>query len=390
MNPSKSKIMNPSELESFKACVAQVGFKRARRPFPDDEYWATRTSKLDYELRSREDRESIRNDLKQKGVCVVKLYDEDDPIMDAYDEGMKECLKMLRPGGGSANGGKGMGGITKRYGAACHPEVAKIRLDERARQVHALVYGVDPNDVMTGWDAVAMLGDDAQRSSSRRLIHEDAEKAYEELTGSTLKAHVDVGIGTIGALMEDRMKMLHPEFCQCVQSQLVCKSVPQGGATLVVSPGAHYDAPVDPDRFQTEKGRDFCVCTSAGHEALRGTWRAVEAPRGCLILWLSRTPHGNKLADLGVDPERRVVYISWQTRDLLRKFEGDRALEVVRDKKIRAISTGGTTDHWSTHVPTIYRGSHYSNGKGLTKVLYTPETPPVFHPELWQRIVGCF
>ena len=34
---------------------------------------------------------------------------------------------------------------------------------------------------------------------------------------------------------------------------------------------------------------------------------------------------------------------------------------------------GGTTDHWATHVPKVHRGSHYSNGKGVTQVLPPPE-----------------
>jgi hypothetical protein len=135
----------------------------------------------------------------------------------------------------------------------------------------------------------------------------------------------------------------------------------------VAVPGAYYGKPTDPTLFDTQRGRDFCVCTDKGYEHFRGAWRAVEAPRGCLILWLSSTPHGNKWADHGVDPERRGVFIAWQARALVP--EADRA--ALKVKKLKAVHSGGSTDHWSTHVPKIHRGSHlYSNKGGITRVLY--------------------
>lgn len=51
-----------------------------------------------------------------------------------------------------------------------------------------------------------------------------------------------------------------------------------------------------------------------------------------------------------------------------------------------AILSGGTTDHWATHVPKIHRGSHYSNGKGLTKVLFDAEHPPTYEADLMGAI----
>ena len=220
---------------------------------------------------------------------------------------------------------------------------------------------------------------------------EDAQKAYENLTGSKLQPHVDIGNAqSYGARMEERMKTVHPVFAACVQSQFVCRSVPRGGATLVVSPGDHYRRSVDPDRFLIDSGRDFCVCSPKGYDDLRETWRAVEAPRGCLILWLSRTPHGNKLADVGVDPKRRVVYISWQARALVERYEGAEELRSLKRKKMDAVYSGASTDHWATHVPKVYRGSHYSNGKGITNVLYTHERPPAYDDDLAQAIEAAF
>ena len=178
---------------------------------------------------------------------------------------------------------------------------------------------------------------------------------------------------------------MHPIFDACVQSQFVCRSVPRGGATLVVSPGDHYTRPVDATLFKTDTGRDFCVCTAAGYAALRPT-----CARGRGSAWLpysvalAHAPrHGNKLADVGVDPNRRVVYIAWQSRDLIKKYEG--GMEAVRALTQK---DGGHLQRWH-HRPLVharsqkpYRGSHYSNGKGLTKVMYTADRPPVYDDAL--------
>ena len=85
-----------------------------------------------------------------------------------------------------------------------------------------------------------------------------------------------------------------------------------------------------------------------------GRWEAVECPRGCLILWLSRTPHGNKLADRNVDPQRRVVYISD------RRLVSDERRPVLKQLKLDAVYRGGSTDHWSIQIPKVHAGSHYS------------------------------
>lgn len=328
--------------------------------------------------------DDIRDDLKRDGVSVVTLYDADDPLLDDYERGMDECAVMLRTDGGTPHGGKGMGGITKGYGGACHPDVARVRLDSKARAVHAAVYGLASEDVCTGWDAVGILGTDAVRKAPARATPEDPAKAYFDLTGGSLQPHVDVGRDSYGARMETRMREVHPVFSSCVQSFLVCRAVPRGGATLVVSPGPWYDRTADPTHFLMDNGRDFCVATEAGYAHYHGTWRAVDdLPRGCLVLWLSRAPHGNKLADVGVDPQRRVVYISWQARALVATEDERRALA---RKKRTAILSGGTTDHWATHVPKVHRGSHYSNGKQITHVLFSHEHPPDFGEELLARI----
>lgn len=330
--------------------------------------------------------EDIRSDLRLIGVSVVRLYSEEDAA--AFEQGMDALAAGLREDGGTAHGSRGMGGIVKIYGAACHPAAARVRTDPRARMVHAQVYGLDSDQVMSGWDAVACVGQDAARTrppTAAALQHPDAQKAYFALTGGTLEPHVDIGVDTYGSRMEERMRELHPDFPWCVQSQFVCASVPRGGSTFVFSPGPVAEP--DPRLFDVSTGRDFCVCTPAGYEHFRDRWRAVEAPRGCLILWLSRTPHGNKLADAGVDPKRRGVYVAWQARELVPDVAERQAL---KRKKLDAVYAGGSTDHWATHVPKVHKGSHYSNGKGVTKVMYSAHAPPVYDEELTRRIEEAF
>ena len=332
---------------------------------------------------------AVRGDLRTNGFAVVRLYAADSPQADAYEEGMDGLARELCPDGGSANGGRGMGGITKTYGAGCHPAAAAARLDDRAREVHARIYGVEKEEVMSGWDAVACLGADAARErppTQARLEHPDARVALLARTGGTLEPHVDVSPGdSAGARMEKQMETLHPIFSCCVQSQLVCRTVPRGGATLVVAPGAYADAPPDARLFG---GRDdFQTCTPAGYEHFRDAWRAVDGvERGCLILWLSRTPHTNKLADPGVDPRRRVVYIAWQARALVPEAER----RALRQRKLDAVYSGATTDHWSTQAKRLYRGSHYSNAKKRTKVLYDGERRPEYSEELAAKIQDAF
>ena len=331
--------------------------------------------------------EEIREDLKTYGVCVIKLYEENDPIMIEYAKGMSELALELRPDGGTPNGANGMGGPTKGYGAACHPAAAASRLDDRAREVHAGIYGLQPHQVMSGWDAVAILGNDAGRKSMPKSQFADSKTNFEKQSNSTLQPHVDVGIDTYGSKTQERMMQLHPIFGNCIQSQLVCKSIPRGGASLVIAPGQYYNKLVDPNLFEAGKGRDFCVATSAGYDGYRDQWRVVDCvKRGCQLCWLSGTPHTTKRADPGVDPSRLGVYISWQSRELVP--EDKRAN--LKKRKLDAVMSGGSTDHWSTQAPRIHRGSHYSNGKKLTKVIYSKDNPPTYSDELWTKIHSAF
>tara|TARA_B110001452_G_scaffold89681_1_gene73625 strand:+ start:11545 stop:12582 length:1038 start_codon:yes stop_codon:yes gene_type:complete len=330
---------------------------------------------------------AIREELVRHGVSIVRVVDDAHAAI--IEQDTSHVPMLLREDGGTPHGARGMGGIAKGYGAACDPAVATVRVMDEIRGLFAGLYDLAPSDVMSGWDAIAITGNDAGRDRSpttASLNHDNAQKAYQSLTNSTLQPHVDVGVDTHGSKMEDKMKDLHPILPCCVQGQYVVTSVARGGATLVVSPGAYVDALPNPDWFTVENGRDFCTCTPSGYDALRGTWRAVEAPRGCVILWLSRLPHGNKLSDFGVDPHRFVIYVSWQARALVT----DEERRVLKRKKMDAVTTGATTDHWATNAKRVYRGSHYSNGAKKTKVVYSADNPPTYDDALRAKIEDAF
>ena len=128
--------------------------------------------------------------------------------------------------------------------------------------------------------------------------------------------------------------------------------------------------------FEHGGNRDFCVCTDKGYEYFQGKWVCIDnVPRGHLVLWLSNTPHCNKLADYGVsDPQRKVVYITWQPRVLCRDHRA------LKKQELDAVVTGGSTDHWAMHVPL---GSHYSNGKRISNVIVQDG---FYDPALWALI----
>ena len=343
--------------------------------------------RLDTPIRNASSIDAIREDLNLQGVTIVRVVDDERAA--EIEQRTSHVRTLLREDGGTPHGSRGMGGISKGYGAACDPSVAEVRVMDEIQALFAHLYGVENRDVMSGWDAIAITGNDAGRDrppTTAALNHTDAQKAYKALTNSTLQPHVDVGVDTHGARMEETMKGLHPILPCCVQGQYVVTSVPRGGATLVVSPGEYMDAPPNPEWFTVDNGRDFCPCTPAGYTALRDTWRAVEAPRGCVILWLSRLPHGNKLADHGVDPHRFVVYVSWQARALVT----DEERRVLKRKKMDAVTTGATTDHWATNATRVYRGSHMSNGEKKTKVVYSTDHPPPFSDALRAKIEDAF
>ena len=184
--------------------------------------------------------ECIRNDLRTVGVSVVRLYDEDSEEMDAYKQALSEAARSICQDGGTPHGSRGMGGITKHYGLASSKAVVRARLDQRAKMVFSVLHGVDQRDLMCSWDAAAITGVDAGRSrppSHRVLNGTDYRKAFHELTGGFLQPHIDIGWGTAGDLVQQRMQGESGiDFPFCVQSQFICHSVPVGGATFVFAP----------------------------------------------------------------------------------------------------------------------------------------------------------
>ena len=185
--------------------------------------------------------ECIRNDLRTVSVSVVRLYDEDSEEMDAYEQALSEAARSIRQDGGAPHGSRGMGGITRHYGLASSKAIVRARLDQMAKMVFSVLHRVDQRDLMCSWDAATITGVDAGRSrppSHRVLNGTDYGKAFHELTGGPLKPHIDIGWGTAGDLVHQRMKgETGIDFPFCVPSQFICHSVPVGGATFIFATG---------------------------------------------------------------------------------------------------------------------------------------------------------
>jgi hypothetical protein len=337
--------------------------------------------------------EDMRKQLEANGIALVRVYGANHATLRVYQRNMDTIMSRVRCDGdgnvGTAHGSKGMGGITKRYGGACTQEAWAIRLDPRVKDCFSVLY--EGKALSIGCDAYTALGDDAKRGSAGgRKACVTAEERYFQLTGGSLQPHVDIhptNLASPGNKVLERLRAISPGFPVSIQGQLVLRPIPKGGATFVAAPGAHQNS--DPAHFDSNAKRDFATCTSAGYAHFEGKWRAVDdLDAGVLILWDSRLPHGNKLADAGVDPQRRGMFICWQPAALV----DDTERPALKKRKWDAIINGGTTDHWAGYVPggnKGHRGSHYSNGKQLSKVVHNDNNPVELDPDIAERVYAA-
>jgi len=331
--------------------------------------------------------EEMKECLEVNGVALVKVYEPGDDVLSQYQRNLDSVIFRVKPSGGTANGARNMGGITKGYGGTCTEEIWTIRLDQRIKQCFALLYpGLE---LHVGCDAYVGLEDDAVHNfkHNKRLTKE--ENRFFELTGGSLPGHIDVhptNKETTGNQALIKLKEINSEFPHVIQGQVVLEDVPNGGATFICAKGEHVAT--DITHFNQRANRDFSTCTAAGYKYLDEKWCAADGiDAGTLILWDSRLPHGNKLADRGVDCKRRGLFISWQPVALV----PEKLREDLKKRKFQAITNGGSTDHWAGYVPggnKGHRGSHYSNGKKLTKVIHDSDNPVTFGPEMAEKIWG--
>ena len=330
----------------------------------------------------------MKEDLIQNGVAIVQLYEEEDPKLKQYVNDLNEIMNKVKPSGGTANGAKNMGGITKGYGGTCTEKVWGIRLDSKTRACYQALY--NNLELMVGCDAYVGLEGDAVRNFSHKKDRTREENEFFKLTGGSLQAHIDVHptkMTTVGNQALRTLNNINPEFPHSIQGQLVLMDIPKGGATFICAPGEHVAT--DVSHFNNNAKGDFSTCTPAGYKHLHGKWRAVDDIKaGTLILWNSMLPHGNKLADAGVDCKRRGLFICWQPAALI----PDQLREDLKKRKFEAITNGGSTDHWAGYVPGVnkgHSGSHYSNGKKLTKVIHDKGNPITFSDEMKEKIMDA-
>ena len=329
--------------------------------------------------------DDMKKQLEMYGVTLVQLYKPDDTKVLQYLKNLNTVMARVKPGGGTANGAKSMGGITKSYGGTCTEEVWNIRLDPKAKEIYTHLYpGMKLN---VGCDAYVGLENDAVRNFTNKAARTKPENDFFKLTGGSLHGHIDVHptkMETIGNQALIKLKEINRKFPHSIQGQLVLKDVSKGGAAFICAPGEHVAT--DITHFNQGAKGDFSTCTPAGYKHLDGKWRAVDGiSAGTFILWNSKLPHGNKLADVGVDCKRRGLFICWQPAALV----PDEKRADLKKRKFNAITHGGSTDHWAGYVPggnKGHSGSHYSNGNKLTKVIHDSDNPITFATEMEKQI----
>lgn len=332
--------------------------------------------------------DKMKEHLRVHGVVLVQVYQPDDPILRLYLQNLNAVMIKVKPSGGTANGARNMGGITKGYGGTCTEEIWTIRLDPKTKECYACLYPGKKLNV--GCDAYVGLEDDAVRNFVYKEDRAREENEFFKLTGGSLHAHIDVHptkMTTMGNQALKKLKEINSDFPYSIQGQLVLQDVPKGGAAFICAPGEHVGT--DTNHFNRSAKGDFSTCTPAGYKHLHEKWRAVDGIKaGTLILWNSKLPHGNKLADAGVDCKRRGLFICWQPEALIpEELRAD-----LKKRKFEAITNGGSTDHWAGYVPCGnkgHRGSHYSNGKKLTKVIHNSDNPIEFGPQMTEKVMDA-
>ena len=333
--------------------------------------------------------ESIRN----HGCCKVRVID-DPEVLHLYHQQADELHAMLCQNKRTPNGSKTMGGIVKKYGAGAHPHAVEWRLNEIIRSLFAVLYQEQSENMTVSNDAICILGEDAKRGPWSRMVQTE-ENSFFRRTGGKLAGHIDTNpvYGTVGFYMANDLKKENKYF---LQSSLTLKPVPPGGATFV-----YADVPIDvaknpfvtdatgnqTEAYNLSQSSDFTTLTESGYYNFRNTWKQVDnVPAGTLILFAG--VHSNKLADFDcVTNARAAIYICWLSRKYMYGWNEERKRQ-HKQNKINNLLQGRTTDHNPiAYNCKSYGGSHYSNGKGLTTVMFGPNSNvPVYSPELMSRI----
>ena len=133
---------------------------------------------------------------------------------------------------------------------------------------------------------------------------------------------------------------------------------------------------------------DFSKLNDTGLKKCFGYWRYIDkVPAGCLILWPSSLPHGNKSANKTCQEKGRYgLYICYLPKEIETTDEHNH----TERQKREAINGGYSYPHWPLYLGRPCdrkRGSHYSNrGSDATKVLYNDTNRPVFEDGLRRKI----
>tara|TARA_B110000046_G_scaffold177296_1_gene203894 strand:- start:1127 stop:2278 length:1152 start_codon:yes stop_codon:yes gene_type:complete len=337
------------------------------------------------------DMETIFEKLLANGVVLVETGISTEE-MSMLQKGFNELLIDLVPDG--RNAPKGTAGclICKRYGAASSKASMQARLQEKVQKIFQAFY--DNEDCAVSVDAPTLVPESAKRQTSNSKCVHPEEARYFNWTGGSFPLHIDYN--TEAEDIERLMQQRGFSKPYAVQGQLVVHSVPEGGSTFVCVPGNYVGADYREQVAGMFKPSDraFRTCKSEEYKHFERRTCAFDGlAAGTLILWLSRTPHGNKLSDKDVSTKRGGQFVCWMPKNL----QAPDLRQATKDCKLKGAERGASTDHWPLQPADKMaqsRGGHMSNPRdpgapGRTTVLFDEKHPAgehVWGPELTARL----
>lgn len=321
------------------------------------------------QVREPADGVALRQDLENHSCAAVRVLSQEE--VDEHAKNFLAVLRQVRPdeGGGAAYPSTPLGargcGFVPNYAHAQHEDVWALRTNEKLQHAMANVYGATPKDMAVSADNVYFWGHDAgcRKPPTKAARVDDDVAAVRKALGSTLNLHIDVGVGTYGADVEDALREAG-YYGSSLQAQIPLLDVTEESAGLVLVDG-DVGIEKNPSHFDALDS-DYCAANAAGYSAFRHLLVKPCVPAGCAIIWKSCRVHANCKAAAGADPTRLGLFVTWQPR----------VLRYDRERKYDCILNGMTSTHWPMLVPDGRSqnrwqrpGSHMSNRGGACRVV---------------------
>ena len=256
----------------------------------------------------------------------------------------------------------------KELGLSPFPHDACVKVES---QDDAMCYFTLKPRIIMSIDSVSYRPEQKNPKKKQKTALGPYHRTYIETSNYGLDTHVDVGADGFGHKTETKLCAMFD--MPCVQGGLVCAPVEEGGSTIVVVPGKYTEKGPDYSLYQkVAAGSNFVPLKEEGYETYAGKFKAIyNLEPGDLVLWCSRTPHGNMVGK-GAKGERCVVFVAGLPNEVVAKE--DRV--TLKQKKFDAISSGSTSTHWANMPKFEHSGKHFTDSTSNPG-----DVTPIFHAE---------